>query len=104
MDVVDIHAHAGSGFRRHLRCRTRDPSCTQVLKANQETCGDQLEACLDQELLGERVSDLNRWTLLGRRLVELGRSEHARTADPIAPGRRTDEYREVAGPFGAPVH
>ena len=64
----------------------------------------QLEAALDEHLLGERVADLNRRQLLaaGSRLVaaEGLRRQHRHPADAVEPGARAEQDDLVAGARG----
>ena len=77
-----------------------DPGRPEVLDADDEALRDQLERRLDQQLLRERVADLDRRPL-GRVLVAERRArEHGRPADPVAPGRRAVQHDEVPDPVG----
>ena len=60
---VEIDDHARATPVGRLRGRAREPAGTEVLEAFDETATDELEARLDQELLGERIADLNGWPL-----------------------------------------
>ena len=95
---VEVDDDAGAGAIGHLGGGAADAAGAEVLQPLDEAALDQLQRRLDQELLGERVADLDRRPL-GRVVVgELGAREDARPADPIAPGRRAVEDDEVPGP------
>ncbi len=55
-----------------------------------------------KQLLGERVADLHRRTLLGGVLGEFGRG-HRRAVDAVAPGLGADIDHEIAGPGGGRI-
>ena len=71
-DRVQIEQDAGPGLVGRLGSRARNAAGTEILDAQDEAAVDQLEAGLDQQLLGERVADLDRGPL-GRVLVLEGR-------------------------------
>ena len=60
-DRIEVDQDAGPGSVGGLRGGAGDPAGTQVLKSFDEPSLDELEAGLDQQLLGERVADLDRW-------------------------------------------
>ena len=67
-DRVEVDEDAGPGPVGGLRRRAGDPAGAEVLEALDEAALDELEARLDEQLLGERVADLDAtaaWT--GRR-------------------------------------
>ena len=77
--------------------RARDPAGAEVLEALDEAALDELQARLDEQLLRERVADLD-GRPLGRVVVgERGAGQDRRAADPVAPGRRSVQHDEVAG-------
>jgi hypothetical protein len=55
----------------------------------------QLQAGLEQQLLEERVPDLDGRSLLLAGIVQLGRGER-RPVDPVPPGRRPDDQDDIA--------
>ena len=65
---------------------------------------DELEAGLDELLLGERVADLDARALLLEGLVELLAGEHAGAADAVAAGLGADEHDVVADAAGDGAH
>ena len=74
----------------------RDAAGAEVLEAHDEAPLDQLERRLDEELLGERVADLD-GRPLGRVIVPEGRTGEDRcAADAVAAGRRAEQDDEVA--------
>ena len=85
---------------RHLRRRGGQPGGAEVLQRDEQLAVQQLQAALEQLLLGERVADLHRRALGLVALAELGarraprrrRSRRARSARRAA--------RDVAGPGG----
>ncbi len=86
----------GPGPIGGLRGGAGDAAGAEVLEALDEAALDQLEGRLDEQLLGERVADLDGRPL--RRVVvgEGRRGEDRRAADPVAAGRRAEQDDEVA--------
>ena len=88
-------SRSGTRSRWPLRPRRRVPSrqgqtspaAPAVLEGLDVPALDELEG-LDQPLAGERVADLHGLASSPAMLVELLAGEHARAADPVAPGRR----------------
>jgi hypothetical protein len=99
-----VHVHAVAGRGGGLRQRTRQAGRTEVLYPDGETGIEQGEAGLDQALLLEGVAHLHRRALRLGALLEPGRREHARSADPVAPRGGAEEDADVADPFGAREH
>ena len=95
---VDVHA-AGAGSREFGR-RAREAGRAEVLDADDEVGGEDLEAALDEHLLGERVADLDGGTLGRFRVVERRAGEHRRPADSVAAGARAEQHDLVPGTVG----
>src|SRR5438270_353434 len=81
--TVEVEAHAGAGAAGHLERRRRQPRRPHVLDADDRVGGHDLEAGLEQQLLGERIADLHGRALLLRGFVELG-GGHRRAVNPVA--------------------
>jgi hypothetical protein len=60
---IEVDEHAGPGPVGGLRGRAGDAAGAEVLEPLDEPALDELERRLDEELLGERVADLNGWSL-----------------------------------------
>ena len=99
---VDVEAHVA--LARHLRAGAGEAGGAEVLHAHHELAVDELEARLDELLLGERVADLDARALLLERLVELLAGEHAGAADAVAAGLGADEHHVVADAAGDGAH
>jgi hypothetical protein len=56
---VEIHLHAAIAGAGQLAGRTRQTGPTQVLDADHQPRGVQLQAAFDQHLLGERITHLD---------------------------------------------
>src|SRR5207253_1801932 len=82
-----------------LGCRPREASGSEILHGDEVRVADELEAGLDQELLEERVADLDGGALLLGLFIQLGRGE-ARTGNAVAPGGRTHQEDRVTGARG----
>ena len=63
-DRVEVQEDAGAGLVGRLGGGAADPAGAEVLDALDEAAVDQLQAGLDQQLLGERVADLDRGPLV----------------------------------------
>ena len=74
---------------RHLDGRAGQPCRAHVLDADQRVRPEDLEARLEQQLLGEWIPDLHRGSLALTVLVELRRG-HRRAVDAVAPGLAPD--------------
>ena len=101
-DRVQVDAHAAVAAGRQLGRRAGDARRAQVLNALDQPLGEELEAALDQELLQERVADLNRRTLGGLAVgvAERRAGQHRRPADAVRPGPRAEQHDLVARPVG----
>ena len=95
-DRVEVDHDPRPGPVGRLRGGAGDPAGPEVLEPLDEPALDQLEAGLDQQLLRERVADLDGRPL--RRVVvgEGGAGQDGRAADPVPPGRRAVQDDEVA--------
>ena len=91
---LDLHpAVAGAG---QLGRRAREPGAAEVLDAGDDAGGEQLERALDEQLLHERVADLDAGPLGGTVGGErLGR-QHADAADAVAARTRAVQHDLVA--------
>ena len=97
---ADVDVDPDLALRGHLGARGREPGRAQVLERDEQPALEQLERALEQLLLLERVADLDRRALRGVELVELGRSQHRRAADAVAPRARTEQQHDVADARG----
>ena len=70
------------------------------MNADHEAGVEQGKTRLDETLLLERVSDLDRRTLVLTALIEPGRGQHAHAADAVAAGGRPEQHGQVAGAGG----
>jgi hypothetical protein len=61
--LLELDEHAAVAVARQLGGGARDAGGTQVLDALDELLLEELEAALDEHLLGERVADLHRGAL-----------------------------------------
>ena len=95
-DRVEVDPDARARPVRGLGCGARDPTGAEVLESLDESALDELERCLDQQLLGERVADLHARPLRGVVLAERGAREHGRPADAVASRGRSEQDDEVA--------
>ena len=93
--LVHVEADAGAALRRHLDRRGSEARRAHVLDGDDRVGRHQLEAGLDQQLLGERIADLDGRALLVAILVEIGR-RHGRAMDAVAPGLRPDVDDRIA--------
>ena len=90
---VDLHADAAA--RRHLGAGAGEAGGAHVLDGDDEPGGDQLEAGLEQQLLGERIAHLHLGPPGLALLAQLLRGE-ARAVDAVASGARADAEQHVA--------
>ncbi len=105
-DRVEIQEDAGAGLVGRLRGRARDAACAEILDSHDQPAVDQLQAGLDEQLLRERVADLDRRPLRRVLVLERRRREHARSADAVAACRRAEQDDVVArsGRLGQDEH
>ena len=92
-DDLDLHADAAA--RSHLGRRAGQAGRPHVLDADERVGLHHLEARLEEQLLHERIADLHRRTLFGRRLIEL-RRRHRGAVNAVAAGLRADVVHRVA--------
>ncbi len=92
--------HAALTVRGQLGRCTGDAGSTQILNALNDAVLEQLEAALDEDLLGKRIADLHGRPLGRLRIVERFGGEHRRSADAVAAGTRTEEHHTVADAGG----
>ena len=101
---VQLDPHAAVARGREFRCGARQPGPAEILDADHQAGGVQLQAALDEHLLHERVADLDRRQLLaaGAALVAaegLG-GQHRHPADTVQAGARAEQDDLVAGARG----
>src|SRR6185369_3227458 len=94
---VDVEAHTAP---RHLGERRGEARRAEILQRLDETALDEREARFDQLLAREWIADLDGRALVLVLVGELLAGEHARAADPVAPGCRAEEDHVVAGAPG----
>ena len=85
--LVEVELDAEVALGAHLDRRAGQAGGAHVLDRDHGAGLHQLEAGLEQELLGERVADLHGRALLLRGVVELGRG-HGGAVDAVAAGLR----------------
>ncbi len=101
-DEVEVDRHptgatGGQACGGRLGQRTGQPRAAEVLDGDDKSALEQLQAGFDENLLGERVADLHRWS--ARRsttLVEGRRRQHRHPADAVPAGLRTEQDDRVA--------
>ena len=98
--VRDVDVEPDLALARHLRRGGRETRGAEILQRHEQPAVQQLQAALQQLLLGERVADLHRRALGGVALAELGAREHRGPADPVAAGQRAEQDEHVADPGG----
>ena len=98
--LADVDVDPDLALRRHLGARRRQPRRAEVLQRDEQPALEQLQRALEQLLLLERVADLDGRALGGVELVELGRRQHRRAADPVAPRARAEQQHDVADARG----
>ena len=95
VDTVEVDAHAHRRGRRQLGRRARDAGSAHVLDARHEAPVVELEAALDEQLLGERVTDLHVGSPVLAVILERGARQHRRAADAVASRRGAEQHGEV---------
>ena len=98
-DAVEVDLRPRSRAGGHLRCRAGETGRPHVLDADDGARRHRLKTRLEEELLGERVPDLDGRAPLRRPLVE-GLRRHRRPVDPVAPRLRADVDEGVTHPVG----
>ena len=97
-DPVEVDVHAAVAGTGQLAGRAGQPRAAEVLDARDHTGREQLEGALDQQLLHERVADLDAGPLRRAcRLEGLG-GEDADAADAVAAGLGAVQDHLVADP------
>ena len=92
--LVHVEPDADAALARHLDRRGREPRRAHVLDGDDRVRRHQLEAGFDQQLLGERIADLNGRALLLAVLGEVG-AGHGRAVDAVAAGLRADIHDRI---------
>ena len=93
--VVEVELDAEIALGAHLGRRGSEPRRAHVLDGDHRARGHELEAGFEQQLLGERVADLDgRALLFGVRLER--RRRHARAMDAVASGLRAEIDDRIA--------
>src|SRR5207245_828054 len=92
---IDAHPHAA--LRGHLARGAGEPRSAKILYRLDGVGRDELERRLQQELLKERIPDLNRWALGVLTATELERGEERRAGDPVTAGVTPDEVHRAPG-------
>ncbi len=100
-DAVEPDVHAALAVGRQLAGGAGDAGAAEVLDALHESGVQHLEGGLDQELLHERIADLNAGSLRRAAFGERLRREDRDSADPVAAGAGAVQDDEVAHALGA---
>ena len=95
-DPVDIDIEPPAAAMRQLAGRARQPCRSQVLDRGDTVQLVEPQARLAEQLLQERVPDLDRGTALGRPLVHLHRGK-GRAMDAVPTGIGPHQEHDVAG-------
>jgi hypothetical protein len=98
--AVQVREHPGPAGRGRLGQRAGQPGAAEVLDALDELRVVQLEAGLDEQLLGERVADLHRRPAGRAVRVEGGAGQHRDPADAVTAGLGTQQHDDVADAAG----
>ncbi|ABR10497.1 hypothetical protein MPMin1_gp67 [Microbacterium phage Min1] len=94
--VVERDVHSAVAVGGELARGAGDACSPEVLDRLDQLVAVQLQAALDEHLLGEGVADLHRGALGRPRLVEGVGGEDRRAADPVTPRARREEDDLVA--------
>ena len=97
--LVEIELEPEAALGAHLDRGRGQPGGAHVLDGDDRIGRHQLEAGLEQQLLGERIADLDGRALFLRIVGELGR-RHGGAMDAVAPGLGADIDHRVADPGG----
>ncbi len=105
-DLVEADRHPAVAGGGELAGGAGQPRATEVLDAGDDAGAEQLQAALDEQLLGERVAHLDGGPLGGAAgpvtgAVEGLRGEHRDATDAVAAGAGAEEDHEVALTRGA---
>jgi hypothetical protein len=95
-DQIERDAHAAVAGAGQLGGRTRQAGATEVLDAGDHPGREQLQRALDQQLLHERVADLDTRPLGRSGGGERLRGQHTHAADAVAAGARAVQDHPVA--------
>ena len=95
--VVQVDLHAAVAGGRQLRHGAGQARAAEVLDADDDAGLVQVEAALDEHLLGERVTDLDGRQLALRALLEGVRRQHRHAADAVEARAGAEEHDAVAG-------
>ena len=98
--VLEVDAHARAAVRGELARRARDAGGAEVLDGLDELALVELEAALDEHLLGERVADLHGGALGGAAVGEGIGCQDGCPADAVAARACAEEDDLVAGAGG----
>ena len=94
--LLEVDAHAAAAVRRQLARRARDAGGAEVLDRLDQVALVQLEAALDEHLLGERVADLHRGALGRAAVGERVGGEDGCPADAVAAGAGAEQHDLIA--------
>ena len=97
---IELDRHAALAVGGELARRARDARGTEILDALDQVAREQLEAALDEHLLGERVADLHRRAFRRAAVLEGLAGQDAGAADPVAPGACAEQHDLVADAAG----
>src|SRR2546427_2971083 len=100
-DALHVELDAGARLRRDLAHGAGEPGGAEVLHRGYVVALDELEAGLEEELLQERIADLDRRTLGLVALAQLERRQQRGTGYAVPAGVGADEVDRVAGPRAA---
>ena len=98
---VEHHVHATLAVTCELARRARNPGATEVLNPLNQPRTEHLKRAFDEQLLHERVADLNARALRRAALVERLRGEHTHATDSVAAGARAIQNDLVANTLRA---
>ena len=91
----DVDAHADAALRGHLARRAGETRRAEILHRLDGVGGDELERRLEQELLKERVADLDRRPLRVRSAAQLEAREERCAGDAVAARVAADEIHRA---------
>jgi hypothetical protein len=94
--LLEVDAHSAAAVRGQFARRARDARGAEVLDRLDQAVAIQLEAALDEHLLGEGVADLHRGALGRAGGVERVGGQDAGPADAVATGAGAEQHHSVA--------
>ena len=97
---VELDGHPALAVRGELARRARDARGPEILDPLDQVAREQLEAALDEYLLGERVADLHGRALGRATVLEPLAGQDAGAADSVAPGACAEQHDLVADTAG----